>query len=330
MSGVFARAPLRVSLGGGGTDLPSYFTRHGGLVVSAAIDKYVLMLLSTSLKTGLRLKHLEWEEVSEVDDVAHPLLREALRLHWNGGPLELASVSDAPAGTGLGSSGAYTVCALNALAAARGSGWQSPTELAEAACAVEIDRAGRHVGKQDQYAAAHGGVNAFTFNPDGSVIVEPLTLTDDTRAALAERFLAFYSGGERSASRVLADQVSRTVAGDESVERNLHETKEHALASREALEQGDLDAFADLMNRQYATKRERLPAAVTPAIARLRDEVLAAGATGAMLMGAGGGGFVLAYAPDPDSVRNALNESGGVELRFGLDADGATVEAFGR
>jgi len=327
MSVVFARAPLRVSLGGGGTDLPSYYSRHGGLVVSAAIDKYVYMLANTAFQPSFRLKHFEWEDVAEVDDIAHPLLREALRRSWNGAPLEITSVGDVPPGTGLGSSGAYTVCVLKAITLARGDEL-TRGELAEAACEVEINRAGRKVGKQDQYAAAHGGVNAYRFNQDGSVDVEPLAIDAGTRSALCERFLAFFTGGVRSASRMLAEQVSRTAAGDVAVEQNLQRTKELAAESRQALEGGDLEHFGGLMNEQFETKRSRSRAAITPEIERLRAIALDAGAQGVMLMGAGGGGFLLALAADPAGVRAAFADSGTAELRFALDELGARGEVY--
>ena len=175
---VSVRAPLRIALGGGGTDLPSHYREHGGFVVSAAIDRRVRLRVSTEARR-FRLEHLELEEVDDPDQIRHPILRAAIARHWNGRPLHLTSDGDVPPGTGLGSSGAYTVCAVKALELAAGRDL-APTELAEAACTIEIDDLGRTVGKQDQYAAAFGGVNAFTFGRDGSVGVRPLTLAPET------------------------------------------------------------------------------------------------------------------------------------------------------
>ena len=169
------RAPLRISLGGGGTDLPSYYRSHGGFVLSAAIDRYVRVRVSPASGPRFRLEHLFLEEVDDPAEVEHPILRAALARHWNGRPLDLVSISDVPPGTGLGSSGAYTVCAIKALDVASGRD-PSPADLAEAACDVELGDLGRTVGKQDQYAAAHGGANAFTFGQDGQVGVRRLTL----------------------------------------------------------------------------------------------------------------------------------------------------------
>ena len=230
------RAPLRISLGGGGTDLPSYYRSHGGFVLSAAIDRYVRVRVSPASGPRFRLEHLFLEEVEDPAEVEHPILRAALARHWNGRPLDLVSISDVPPGTGLGSSGAYTVCAIKALDVASGRD-PSPVELAEAACDVELGDLGRTVGKQDQYAAAHGGANAFTFGQDGQVGVRRLTLGAATREAFAQRFLLFGTGGQqRSAADMLATQVARTLAGDDELRRNLGRAEELGRAACAALE----------------------------------------------------------------------------------------------
>src|ERR1700722_4496013 len=179
MSVIFSRAPLRVSLGGGGTDLPSYYEGFGGFLVAGAIDKYVYMLVHTVFQRRYRMKYSDIEEVDEISQIRHPILRETLLRHWRGNPLEIASVADVPAGTGMGSSGAYAVCLLKALAQARHTSI-TQSALAEAACAIEIDVLGEPVGKQDQYVSAHGGICAYTFHRDGSVDVEPLALEAST------------------------------------------------------------------------------------------------------------------------------------------------------
>src|SRR5215208_5785595 len=202
MQAVVVRAPLRVALGGGGTDLASYYREHGGLVVSSAIDRYVHMTVSASFRRRFVLKHLDTEEVDHPGEIRHPILRAALVHHWDGGPLELASVGDAPPGTGLGSSGAYTVCAVKALAELSGRRL-ARAELAEAACHLEIDLVGRSIGKQDQYASTFGGVRAYEFRPDESVGVRELRLSERVRAALSDEFLLFFTGRARSASDLL-------------------------------------------------------------------------------------------------------------------------------
>lgn len=322
---VSVRAPLRIALGGGGTDLPSHFRVHGGYVVSAAITRRVHMRVDPTGGDRLRLVHLECEEVEDPVQIRHPILRAAIARHWNGRPLELSSVGDVPPGTGLGSSGAYTVCAVKALELASGRDL-SGRELAEAACTIELDDLGRTVGKQDQYAAAHGGVNAFTFEPDGAADVRPLDLSSETRGALRERFLLFFTGQTRSASDILAGQVERTLSGDADLHRNLARTEELARATAAALEAGDLDRLGDLMGEQWELKGRRLPHIATPRFEEMRELALEAGARGVTMMGAGGGGFLLAYAPDPEPVRAAMAAASAPELTFDVDQHGCVTE----
>ena len=321
VNSIATRAPLRIALGGGGTDLPSYYREHGGFVVSAAIDQRIQLLAVPSFEPRYRLKHLEWEEAEHVEDIGHPLLRAALSRHWNGRPLEIASVSEAPPGTGLGSSGAYTVALLKALRLLAGAD-PSPEELAEAASEVEIELAGRSVGKQDQYAAAFGGVRAYTFNPDDSVEVRALSLDENVVRSLREEFLLFYTGEARSASDVLSHQVNRTLAGDAEATENLHRAARLAHETCHALEAGDLGHCAELMAGHWELKRARAPGAVTDRAEELRALAQDAGALGVMLMGAGGGGFLLAYTPRPDETRRAMEEAGAPELPFDVDPHG--------
>jgi D-glycero-alpha-D-manno-heptose-7-phosphate kinase len=318
MGAIVARAPLRVALGGGGTDLPSYYREHGGFVVSTAIDRYVHIVVAAGFQKRYRLKHLEWEEVDDPAEVRHPILREALAHHWSGGPVELASVADAPPGTGLGSSGAYAVCAIKALRQLAG-GDLSPAELAEEACHLEIELLGRSIGKQDQYAAAFGGARAYTFHPDDSVEVRELELSDEVRRALRDDFLLFFTGRERSASDVLAGQV----AGDARSRRALDRLRALAQETCAALEGGDLERCGMLMDEHWEAKRERAPGTVTNDMDALRGRGLKAGARGVISLGAGGGGFLLVYTSEPERTRAALD--GVPELRFGLDRRGATV-----
>ena len=225
MSVIFSRAPLRISLGGGGTDLPSYYREHGGFLVSGAIDKYIYMLTHTVFQRRYRMKYSELEEVDEIEQIRHPILREGLLRHWCGSPLEIASVADVPAGTGMGSSGAYTVCLIKGLIRARHSSI-SPGDLAEEACGIEMDVLGEPVGKQDPYVAAHGGICAYTFDPGGAVSVEPLELDSTVLRRLRDQLLLFYTGEARSASKMLADQDERSKAGETQMLENLHRTKE--------------------------------------------------------------------------------------------------------
>jgi D-glycero-alpha-D-manno-heptose-7-phosphate kinase len=322
MSVIFSRAPLRISLGGGGTDLPSYYREHGGFLVSGAIDKYVYMLTHTVFQRRYRMKYSELEEVDEVSQIRHPILREALARHWRGNPLEIASVADVPAGTGMGSSGAYTVCLLKGLAQARQTSITAGA-LAEAACEIEIDVLGEPVGKQDQYVAAHGGICAYTFNPDDSVEVEPLELEPGVLRRLRDQLLLFYTGEARSASNVLADQDERSKAADEQMLENLNATKDLGRRSCELLRAGDLDAYAELMHEHWENKRRRSPGMTDEHIDRLYTLARRSGCLGGKLVGAGGGGFLLVYAKQPEDTRQAMAAAGAFELAFDFEFGGA-------
>src|SRR5580704_16294927 len=321
MSVVFSRAPLRISLGGGGTDLPSYYAEHGGFLVSGAIDKYVYMLTHTAFQQRYRMKYSELEEVDEIGQIRHPILRESLLRHWRGNPLEIASVADVPAGTGMGSSGAYTVCLIKGLAHARRTSITAGM-LAEAACEIEIDVLGDPVGKQDQYVAAHGGICAYTYSTDGNVTVEPLELNPATLRSLRDQMLLFYTGEARSASKMLSDQNSRSRTGDQVMLDNLHQTKEIGLRSRKSLEEGDLDGYAALMHEHWEKKRVRSPGMANERIDRLYTLARRSGVLGGKLVGAGGGGFLLVYAQRPEDTRQAMAAAGASELPFDFEFEG--------
>jgi D-glycero-alpha-D-manno-heptose-7-phosphate kinase len=327
MSVIFSRAPLRISLGGGGTDLPSYYREHGGFLVSGAIDKYVYMLTHTVFQRRYRMKYSELEEVDQISQIRHPILRETLARHWRGNPLEIASVADVPAGTGMGSSGAYTVCLLKGLAHARRTSITAGA-LAEAACEIEIDVLGEPVGKQDPYVAAHGGICAYTFHPGGRVDVEPLELDPGVLRRLRDQLMLFYTGEARSASKMLADQDKRSKAGESAMLENLHRTKELGLRSRELLCAGDLEGYAQLMHEHWEHKRSRSPGMTGENIDRLYTLARRSGAIGGKLVGAGGGGFLLVYAQRPEDTRQALAAAGAPELAFDFEFDGAHASEY--
>jgi D-glycero-alpha-D-manno-heptose-7-phosphate kinase len=327
MSVVFSRAPLRISLGGGGTDLPSYYRERGGFLVSGAIDKYVYMLTHTVFQMRYRMKYSSMEEVDEIAEIRHPILRETLLRHWRGNPLEIASVADVPAGTGMGSSGAYTVCLLKGLAHARRTSI-TPGALAEAACEIEIDVLNEPVGKQDPYVAAHGGICAYTFNPDGTVEVEPLELGSGTLRRLRDQLLLFYTGEARSASKVLSDQDERSKAGDQEMLENLDHTKDLGRRSCELLRSGDLETYAELMHEHWEHKRNRSPGMANEHIDRLYMLARRSGVIGGKLVGAGGGGFLLVYCPRPEDTRQAMAAAGASELTFDFEFDGAYASEY--
>jgi D-glycero-alpha-D-manno-heptose-7-phosphate kinase len=327
VSVVFSRAPLRISLGGGGTDLPSYYREHGGFLVSGAIDKYAYMLTHTSFQRRYRMKYAELEEVEEVSQIRHPILRETLLRHWCGSPLEIASVADVPAGTGMGSSGAYTVCLLKGLARARRTS-VTPSELAEAACEIEIDVLGEPVGKQDPYVAAHGGICAYTFNPDGSVNVESLEIDPIALRRMRDQLLLFYTGEARAAKRVLSDQDTRSKAGEAQMLENLHHTKQLGLQSRELLRGGRLEEFAELMHEHWEHKRRRSPGMSDERIDGLYALARRNGVIGGKLVGAGGGGFLLLYTSRPEDTRHAMAAMNAPELAFDFEFSGAYASEY--
>ena len=321
---LITRTPLRVTLGGGGTDLPSYFSRRPGFVISAAIDKYIFIGLNRTFTNDYFLKYSALERVGDPDEIEHPIIRTALQLHAIGPSLEIVSLADIPAGTGLGSSGSFTVGLLRALHA-----WKrehvTAGELAEEACRVEIDLLGRPVGKQDQYIAAFGGVTCFEFNADGGVEVSPLNLHMTTMHELEERLLMFFTGNSRTADEILDDQRRRTEEGDESMLASMRHVEELGLRIRDALEGGDVTGFGKLMHEHWLHKRERTKGMSSPAIDRWYQRGIENGAAGGKLTGAGGGGFLLFLADDPVRLRETMAAEGLAEVRFGFDHDGSSI-----
>lgn len=327
MSVILSKAPLRISLGGGGTDLPSYYEEHGGFLVAGAINKYVYILLHAAFQKTYQMKYSEIEVVKTPAEIRHPILRETLLRHWAGEPVEISSIADVPAGTGMGSSGTFTVALLKALAQAQHLP-TTPNGLAESACEIEIDVLKEPIGKQDQYAAAHGGICAYTFNTNGSVEVEPLLLTQETIRRLRDHLMLFYTGETRSASVVLSDQMTRSKAGDKEMLDNLHRTKEMGYLSRKLLESGDLVAYAKLMDEHWQNKRNRSAGMANERIDDLYGVARQHGAIGGKLVGAGGGGFLLIYTKNPSVTREAMEKAGAPELAFEFDFGGATASGL--
>jgi D-glycero-alpha-D-manno-heptose-7-phosphate kinase len=322
---IITRSPLRISLGGGGTDLPSYYREHGGFLIAAAIDRYVYINVHQRFVDGFLLKYSELEETRCVDDIRHPIIREALRFAGvRATNLEIASMADIPAGTGLGSSGSFTTALLQALHAHEYRAVDAPS-LAEQACEIEIERLGEPIGKQDQYIAAIGGITAFDFHPDGHVTYRPVTLADTTRRDLEEHLLLFFTGYSRSASNILRDQKARSENRDAAMLENLHFIKQLGRESLIALERGNLHEFARLMNVHWERKRTRSEGMSNERINDLYALARKNGALGGKLIGAGGGGFLMFYAEDDKRLRSAMTEAGLREVRFRFDDEGTKV-----
>lgn len=324
---IITRSPLRISLGGGGTDLPSYYREHSGFVIAAAIDRYVYITLHHTFVQELIIKYSQMERVQSVDEVQHPLIREALRLTEVGAPyLEITSMADIPAGTGLGSSASFTTALLKALHALK-KNLIHPQELAEQACHIEIDLLKEPIGKQDQYIAAYGGITCFRFLPNHQVEAWPLKIDTDTLYNLEDNLLMFFTGYSRSASVVLQEQDAKSKQNDKEMIANLHFIKELGRESKEALEAGNLERLAELMNVHWEHKKQRSANMSNDHIDHWYQLARQNGALGGKLIGAGGGGFLIFYAEDKVRLRRAMREAGLQEVRFRFDFEGTKLIA---
>jgi D-glycero-alpha-D-manno-heptose-7-phosphate kinase len=322
---IITRSPLRITLGGGGTDLPSYYREHGGSVISAAIDKYVYVTAMRPFVPGVFLKYSQLEHVSQVDEVHHPIIREALKMIGLRTPqIEIATLADIPAGTGLGSSGSFTTALLKALYAHRRR-LLHPADLANLACEIEINRLKEPIGKQDQYIAAYGGVTCFTFSPDDTVEARPLPLPVETLFDLEDNLLLFFTGFSRSAGLILADQNTRTLDNDQEMIANLHYVKQLGASGQQMLETAKLSDFGALLHDHWEHKRKRSGGMSNPQIDEWYDLGRNNGALGGKLVGAGGGGFLMFYAEDHRRLRAAMSKAGLEEVRFRFDFEGTKV-----
>ena len=322
---IIARSPLRITLGGGGTDLPSYYREHGGFLIAAAIDKYVYVTVMRPFVRGIFLKYSQLEHVDAVREVQHPIIREAMAmLDFRTPQVEITTLADIPSGTGLGSSGSFTTALIKALYAHRRR-TILPHDLARLACEIEIDRLNEPVGKQDQYIAAYGGITCFRFNPDESVEASPLAISFDAMADLEDNLLLFFTGFSRSAGSILKDQKTRSQSGDAEMIRNLHYVKDLATRSEAALTTGRLAEFGALLHEHWEHKKRRSGGMSNPQIDEWYDVGMKNGALGGKLVGAGGGGFLMFYAEDRNRLRHAMSGAGLEEVRFRFDFEGTKI-----
>lgn len=324
---IISRSPLRISLGGGGTDLPSYYREHEGFLVAAAIDKYVYLTLHETFVQEIIIKYSQLERVSSADKIQHPIVREALMMVGiNETNLELTSMADIPAGTGLGSSGSFTTALLKTLHAYK-KNLVHPEELAEQACHIELDLLKDPIGKQDQYIAAYGGLTCFTFRKDGKVEAVPLKVSTETLYNLEDNLLLFFTGYSRAASSILKEQDDKSKTKSEDMLQNLHFVKDLGFRSRDALEKGDLLEFGSLMNVHWEYKKQRSGSMSNGTIDEWYGLALRNGAVGGKLIGAGGGGFLMFYTEDKMRLRHALTSAGLAEVRFRFDFEGTKIVA---
>jgi len=322
---IITRSPLRVSLGGGGTDLPSYYERNEGFLIAAAINKYVYVTANRPFQPGIVLKYSTEEQVKLISEVNHPIIREALNLMNLRTPqIEISSIADIPSGTGLGSSGSFATALLKTLFSHYRRSIH-PRELAELACKIEMEILGEPIGKQDQYIAAFGGITEFTFRKDGTVDARPLFLNMDTIHDLEDNLLLFFTGLSRSASSILRDQDIRSKQSEREIIKNLNFTKELGYRSKEALLKGDLVQFGNLMHEHWEHKKSRSNGMSNEFINSVYESAISNGAIGGKLVGAGGGGFLMFYTRDTERLRAAMRKFDLEEVRFQFDFEGTKV-----
>jgi len=322
---IIARSPLRISLGGGGTDLPSYYSEYEGFVLAGAIDKYVYVTVTRPFTEEIFLKYSEIERIKQVSDVKHPIIREVLKeLRLSTPQIEITTLADIPSGTGLGSSGSFTTALIKGLYAHYRKSIH-PQDLAELACKIEIEKLSESTGKQDQYIASYGGITEFKIDKNGAVSSAPLNLSVETVHDLEDNLLLFFTGISRSASSILKDQVIKSDAHDSEMMKNLHFTKDIGLRSKAALLQGNTQKFGELMHEHWEHKKARSKGISNDFIDQAYSAGFKAGASGGKLVGAGGGGFLMFYATDVEQLRFKMNKLGLEEVRFRFDFEGTKV-----
>ncbi len=323
---ILSRAPTRVTLGGGGTDLKSYYSKHGGFLIAGAIDKYCTILASRRFYNSIQVSYSQMEVRDKVADIEHRIFRAALELTGLEKGIELHSAADVPANCGLGTSSSFTVALLNALHT-YGKDFITQEQLAEEACHIEIDLLGEPIGKQDQYLAAFGGLTCLTFAQNGEVLVEPLRISHQALEQLEDNVLLFFTGKERSASEMLSDQDEKCKQDDQEMTDNLHQIKEIGLETRKYLEKGQVGMFGELLHAHWETKKKRSRGMSDPFIDECYEVARKNGAAGGKLVGAGGGGFLMFYSDNHDKPRlvETMQKMGLRWERFRFDFDGAKV-----
>lgn len=320
---IITRTPFRVSFAGGGSDLPSFYRRHEGCVLSMTINKYMYVSIHPTFnRDETVVKYSRTEIVRDVREIQHPIARQLL-LDYGMDGVEIVSTADVPSGTGLSTSSAYTVGLIHALSAFRGK-LRSQERIAREACELEIEKLGEPIGKQDQYGTAVGGLKFIRFKSDDTVEVEPLVVSRRTLEALEGNLLLFYTGLTHSAGEILQEQ-SRNVASEEQKYQNLVRMTQLAYEMRESVVTGDLDEFGRILNENWLLKRELASSISNDRISRYYDLAMASGALGGKLLGAGGGGFLLFYCPKERQkrLRSALSDLW--ELPFAMETSGTKI-----
>jgi len=316
------RSPLRITLGGGGTDLHSYSSQYRGFCISAAINKYTYVGINHAFNEGIILKYSEIETVKNVDEVRHPIFREALKLiNLRTPQVEIVSIGDVPSnGAGLGNSGSFTVALLKALYSYKNIGLPLD-KLAEMACDININKLKRAQGKQDEYICSIGGIICLEFLENGEVRYFPLKISHDTFISLEENLMMFYTGINHDTEKILSHQETNTKGKNYDMINNLHEIKNIGYEAKSLLESGEVNAFGELLNEQWANKEKRMPER-SSFLAEIHYGLLKNGAIGAKIVGSGNGGFILLLSENKIKVREFMKNRRLEELRFAFDFEG--------
>jgi len=322
---IISRTPVRLPLGGGGTDLASYYSKFGGFFVSGAIDKYNYIAVKRRFENGFRISYSTTEITNSIDEIKQPIVRESLKLLKVNDYLEMVSIADVPGRSGLGGSSSYAVSVLNALHSLKRENVSHQT-LAEEACEIEIDILGEPIGKQDQYVASFGGINCYEIEKDGTVRVKSLNISSNSVAELESNLLLFYTGIKRNASKILRRQKQDQETGVNRVIETMHKIKEIGYQIRDCLSNGDMHGFGELLDVHWRTKKNLSDKVSNNCIDELYDIAMRNGALGGKIMGAGGGGFFVFYSENGKAkLRHAMINKGLKEVRFRFDFEGSKI-----
>ena len=319
---IISKSPLRISLGGGGTDLPSYYKMNGGRLIAAAIDKHVYITIAETFNKKFILKYSKLETTTNINQIQHPIFKEALKQFNIKKPLNIASHADIPAGTGLGSSGSFTVALLGALSKYNNEKI-SKNNIAHKASEIEINKLKEPVGKQDQYMASFGGVNELIFSKSGKVIVKKFKIKNLKK--FKKNLAIFFTGYTRNASKILSSQNKKTKLMDLKMIKNLDEVKEIGINSKMVLENGNFKEYGEILNYHWNLKKKRSLKMSNKKINYLYDYALDNGAIGGKLIGAGGGGFFMFYSENTNHLTEKIKRKGLLELKFNFDHEGLKI-----
>ncbi|KYK22484.1 hypothetical protein AYK24_02090 [Thermoplasmatales archaeon SG8-52-4] len=325
---IISRSPVRITLGGGGTDLPSYYSKYGGALIAAAINKYTFVTAHTRFDDDIKLNYSKTEQVKSVEEIKHNIFREGLiHLKIKKG-IELTSLSDIPSSSGLGTSGSFTIALLNALHSYKKE-FISQEQLAKEACKIEIEILKEPIGKQDQYMSAFGGITSLKFAKNGTVTVEPLNMSEEAQDELHNNILLFYTGISRSASNILQEQNEKSKKDEESTIDTLHEIKKIGSKTKSALENGDIDKLGEFLDIHWNIKKKLSKGISNSFIDNCYNQAKINGALGGKIMGAGGGGFFMFYHNGNNNEKTnfikKMSKIGLKKLRFNFDFEGSKI-----